>query len=205
MPAAIRSRQRSGRQIGRRLDVHRGAEQDARDRDGPEMFVERRLGMLRHAGAGLGAEILDDDFLHVAVALVQLAQRQQRLDALAPRLADADQDAGGERHLRPRRRRAMVASRTAGSLSGEPKCGPPRRDSRSAAVSSIRPCDTETARSRTISSARHHAGIEMRQQPGLVEHQLRHGGEIRRACCRGPAVQALRARRDSAARACRRA
>ena len=31
-------------------------------------------------------------------ALVDVADRQQRLDALGPRLADADQDAGGERH-----------------------------------------------------------------------------------------------------------
>ena len=51
------------------------------------------LGRGGHAGVGLGAEILDDDFLDVAVALVQVAQRQQRLDALAPGLADADQDA----------------------------------------------------------------------------------------------------------------
>ena len=59
-----------------------GAEQDARDRDRPEMLVERRLVALRHARAGLGAEVLDDDFLQMAVALVQVAQRQQRLDAL---------------------------------------------------------------------------------------------------------------------------
>ena len=43
--------------------------------------------------SGLGAEILHDDFLDVAVRAVQIAQCQQRLDALAPRLADADQDA----------------------------------------------------------------------------------------------------------------
>ncbi len=42
---------------------------------------------------GLGAEVLHDDLLQVAVPLVQLAQREQRLDALAARLADADQDA----------------------------------------------------------------------------------------------------------------
>ncbi len=94
------ARQRAVGEIGRRLDIHRGAEQDARHRDRPEMIIERWLGMLRHAGAGLGAEILDDDFLQMVVALVQVAQRQQRRDALAPRLADADQDAGGERHTR---------------------------------------------------------------------------------------------------------
>ena len=43
--------------------------------------------------AGLGAEVLDDDLLQVPVARMQRAQREERLDALAPRLADADQDA----------------------------------------------------------------------------------------------------------------
>src|SRR5438552_12842508 len=61
------------------------------------------LGLVRlrrggHARAWLCAEILDDDFLDVTVALVQLAQGEQRLDALAAGLADADQDAGGERY-----------------------------------------------------------------------------------------------------------
>ena len=77
-----------------------GPEDQPRDGDGPEMVVEIGLGRLRHARPGLGAEILDDDLLQVAVAVVQVAQRQQRLDALAPGLADADQDAGGERHRR---------------------------------------------------------------------------------------------------------
>ena len=40
-----------------------------------------------------------------------------------------------------------VARRAAGSLSGEPKCGPPRRDSRSEVVSSIIPIDADTGRS----------------------------------------------------------
>ncbi len=47
----------------------------------------------------------------------------------------------------------MVASRAAGTLSGEPKCGPPRRPSRSAVLSSINPCETDTGRRRAISSA----------------------------------------------------
>ncbi len=39
-----------------------------------------------------------------------------------------------------------VSSRAAGSLSGEPKCGPPRRESRSAVVSSIIPIEAATGR-----------------------------------------------------------
>ena len=38
--------------------------------------------------------------------------------------------------------------RTAGRLSGEPKCGPPRSHSRSEALSSIRPAEAETGRRR---------------------------------------------------------
>ena len=57
------------------------------------MVVEIGFGRIGHAGPGLGPEVLDDDFLDMAVAVVQIAQRQQRLDALAPGLADADQDA----------------------------------------------------------------------------------------------------------------
>ena len=47
-----------------------------------------------------------------------------------------------------------VSSRLAGTLSGEPKCGPPRAHKRSAALSSMMPIDTLTGLSRRISSAR---------------------------------------------------
>ena len=81
------------REVGRSLhgDVQRHHEPRKRDR--PEVIGERGLGRLRHPRAGLRAEVLHDHLLQVAVALVQVAQRDQRLDALAPRLSDADQDA----------------------------------------------------------------------------------------------------------------
>ena len=41
---------------------------------------------------GLRAEVLDDHLLDVAVALVEVADREQRLDPLLARLADPDQD-----------------------------------------------------------------------------------------------------------------
>ena len=75
--------------------------QQPRDRDRPEVVVERGLRRLGHLGAGLGAEVLHDHLLQVTVALVQLAQREQRLDALAPRLADADEDAARVRDREP--------------------------------------------------------------------------------------------------------
>ena len=47
---------------------------------------------------------------------------------------------------------SIVRSRTAGTLSGEPKCGPPFADSRSHEVSSIMPIEALTCFRRAISS-----------------------------------------------------
>ena len=48
------------------------------------MIRGRRRGMGRHPRAGLGAEILDDDFLQMTVAHLQVAQQQERLPILVP-------------------------------------------------------------------------------------------------------------------------
>ena len=93
MPASSRRGNSACARFGRRLDGDVERHQQARERDRPEVVVERGLGRLGHLRAGLGAEVLHDHLLQVAVALVQVAQREQRLDALAARLADADQDA----------------------------------------------------------------------------------------------------------------
>ena len=66
-----------GVQIGRRLDVHFRPEDQPGNGNRPQMLVEAGLGRVGHPRARLGAEILDDDFLDVAIALVQLTQRQQ--------------------------------------------------------------------------------------------------------------------------------
>jgi hypothetical protein len=76
-------------QIGRGLDVHCRAEHEARNGDRPDVFGKRRFGVMRHAGARLGAKILDDEFLQVSVAPMQLAKQQQRFDPLTAGLADA--------------------------------------------------------------------------------------------------------------------
>ncbi len=85
-------------QVRRRLDIHLRRENQARHCDRPEVLVEARLRRNGHGGAGFGTEILNDYFLHVAVTGMQRAQRQHRLDSLASRLADADENAAGERH-----------------------------------------------------------------------------------------------------------
>ena len=64
----------------------------------------------------------------------------------------------------------IVSSRTAGTLSGDAQCGPPFSDSRSETVSSMIPIDADTGRSSSSSRPAHHARVQVRQQPGLVEH-----------------------------------
>ena len=61
---------------------------------------------------------------------------------------------------------SSTRSRTAGSLSGEPKCGPPGSDhSRVAVVSSIIPIDAETGLSRWISSQDSTPGLRCGSSP----------------------------------------
>src|SRR5690606_1955627 len=88
-------------QVRWRLQVHLGTENDPRHRDGPDLLLERRLARILHPSPRLRPEVLDYDLLDMAVMLGELSYRQQRLDPLAPRLADADQNARREGHPRP--------------------------------------------------------------------------------------------------------
>jgi hypothetical protein len=58
----------------------------------PEQIVEGRLRGAGHLRTWLGAEVLDDHLLDVAVALVELPDRLERLEPLLPGLADPDED-----------------------------------------------------------------------------------------------------------------
>src|SRR5262249_16572243 len=113
---------------------------------------------MRHARSRLRSEILDDDFLDVAVTVVELAQSKQRVDPLFTCFADADQDARGERD-------ALFASRGAGYLSGEPWCGPPGPHSRSDTDSSMSPWDTETVRKAVTSARARWPGLRCGSKP----------------------------------------
>ena len=73
------------------------AEHDPRDRDRPEELFERRLGRLGHPRSRLRPEVLNDHLLHVPVRVGELANREQRVDALFARLADTDEQARRER------------------------------------------------------------------------------------------------------------
>ena len=94
-------RQGAGRKIGRRLNVHLGPKYQPCRGDGPEQLVQAGLRRRRHSGARFGAEILDDDFLDVPVTVIEIAQRQKRIDPFPAGLADTDQQAGRERHAEP--------------------------------------------------------------------------------------------------------
>ena len=73
--------------------MHRRTEDDAGHRDGPEELVGRARRVLRHGGARLRQEVLDDHLLHVPVAGVRVRDREQGVDPLGAGLADADEDA----------------------------------------------------------------------------------------------------------------
>ena len=85
-------------QIRRCLNVHLRPEQQTRHRDGPQQFLTRRIGHRRHAGAGFGAKVLDNDFLYMAILRVHFAYGQQGLNPFGARLTDADQQPRGKRH-----------------------------------------------------------------------------------------------------------
>ena len=89
-----------GDQVGRRLNVHFRSKYDPGHRYGPAQVFLVRLSRPGHQGIGLGAEILDDYFLDVAVFFVHIPQRQQGLDALQPCFTDTDQDTGCKWHFR---------------------------------------------------------------------------------------------------------
>ena len=169
-PGSDHPAQRTGTEIGRRLDVHVRLEDQTRHGDGPEMVLDLRRCDLLHARAGLGPEILDDDFLDMTVRVVQVAQRKQRVDALLARFADADQNPRRERH-------AALAGQThgfearGGNLVGRAEMGA------AFLTKAIRDAlQHDPLRHRDLAQsvdvlARHQAGIDMGEQSGLAKHR----------------------------------
>ena len=74
---------------------------------------------------------------------------------------------------------SSTRSRTAGSLSGEPKCASPLvSKSRREVVSSIIPIDGRDRLEPVHLLPRHHAGVEVGQQAGLLQHPHRHRAHV---------------------------
>ncbi len=151
----------TGEQLARR--AHKLEHLVDRDRAGPVGQRELRMAADARAPVRLGGggcdlggllavvaavrdEVLEDQLLDVAVAVVQCGERLERLDAIGVRLADADEDAARERDAQL----AGVADRLQaqrGSFVGEPACAV--RSARS--DSSIRPWEAVTSRRRARS------------------------------------------------------
>ena len=85
-------------QVGRRLDAGLGPEDEPGHGDRGGQVVEFGVGDVAHLGVRLGPEVLHDDFLDAAVLAGHLADREDRIGPFRHGLADADQDAGRERH-----------------------------------------------------------------------------------------------------------
>ena len=141
------------------------------------MVVEVGLGGLRHTGSWLGPEILDNDLLQVPVALVQVAQRHQRLYALMASLADADQDAGGERHRRLAGRADCIEAQRR-VLIGRAEMRPAAAAQPLGGALEHDPLRHRYGTQPLDIGSGHDSGVEMRQEPGLAQHQLGHCGEV---------------------------
>ena len=148
-----------------------------RGRDGPEELVGRaRVGFV-HRGARLGQEVLHDHLLHVTVARVALRDRVQRFEPFGARLTDSDEDPGGERHPGEAggfERRQPALRRLVGCAVVRPAGLTEPRGER---------LDHHSLRRRPPAQSRQlftveRAGVGVREQPGLVDHQLAHRREI---------------------------
>ena len=185
------------REVRRRLHRDLGRQHEARDRDRPEVIVERGLRRLGHLRAGLRAEVLHDDLLQVPVLGVQVAKGDQGLDALAPRLADADQDAARVRDPQPPRTGDRVDAH------GRHLVG--RAEVRTAALRQtvggrlqhdpLRRADLAQRQQLVVVED---AGVRVRQEAGLAQHlprdvrEVRRGGleaETRELLARGPVAE----------------
>ncbi len=93
-----------GVEVRRGLDADRRVEHQAGGGDGPQQLLLGGLGPSGHRRARLGPEVLDDDLLQVAVAVVQVAEREEGVEPLLAGFPDPDQQAAGERHGRRARR-----------------------------------------------------------------------------------------------------
>src|SRR5439155_10967335 len=80
-------------EIRRNLNVHLATQNEACRRNGARNLHRAWFCATRHSRAGLGSEILNDDFLNMAVGVVQLSNCKQAVDALLARFVYYDQDA----------------------------------------------------------------------------------------------------------------
>ena len=86
-------------QVRRRLDAGLGAEDEPGHGDRRGQVIEFGVRHVAHLGVRLGPEVLHDDFLDAAVLARDLPDGEDRFGPFGQRLADADEDARGERDV----------------------------------------------------------------------------------------------------------
>ena len=158
-------------EIGRGLDGNLVGQHDTRGGNNAQEIVLAGFGRAGHFGARLGAEVLDDDFLQMAMRQMDIAQGQQRFDALAGRLANADQHAAGHRHPRPacRFKRGEADSR---SFIRRAIMRPALLEQFLRSAFQHQPGGGRDRAQHQVVGFRQHPGVDMRQQPGLIQHQF---------------------------------
>jgi hypothetical protein len=113
----------------------------------------------------------------VAVALVQVADRSERLEPLLARLSDPDQDSRGERDPElageADRFQAPLGELVRGAVVRHAPLGEPRRGR----------LEHDPLRGRDRAQegqllARHDAGVHVWEESGFGEHELAHAGEV---------------------------
>src|ERR1700683_2030130 len=144
------------------------------------MIVETWLGVLRHFGAGLGAKILNDDFLQMSISLGQSPQFEQSSKAFVSRFADPDKDPGCEWNRRfpggandVETHRGMLIRRAEMRTAA---CAKPLR----------RTFQHQTLRHGNAPQRREFAGghdprIKVRKEAGFLQYQRRHRAEVRKS------------------------
>ena len=166
-----------GAQVGRRLDVHFGPEDQARDGDRPAELLVRCVLRLRHARAWLRAEALHDHFLDVPVAFVQRTDREQCIDPLGARLPDADEDAGGKGNAKGAGASQRLESK-GGALvgGGEVRTAAHAQSLGGALQHESLGCAHGAQPSEPFCVQ--HAWIRVRQEPRFPQHELAHSRQV---------------------------
>jgi hypothetical protein len=166
-------------QVRRCLDPRGRAEHEPGHRDSRGKIGKIRVRHAAHLRVGLGPEVLHDDFLDAAVLASDLPDGEDRIGALRKGLADPDENACGEgdaaapgvlQHPQANSGVLVRAAEVRPAALGEQPCSgrlqhhPHRRRDR------LEPLKVLPGQ---------HAGVQVGQQPGLLQHADRHRAHIR--------------------------
>ena len=156
-----------------RLDVNVERQDHPGERDCVEIVVAGAGFGVVHRRTGLGQEVLDDHFLDVAVALVACCDRLERIDAVGSVLADTDEDSrrvGDLQFAGPLECLESAGRHLVGRASVGVEITPQGLEHHSLARRDrAKECEFVAV---------HRTGVAVGEQARLVEHELRHCGDI---------------------------